>query len=202
MADCEEMAAEVQQPQQPQEQGPHLFVLDPLPALSRRTVEGSIDYFNGDAARASELRAVLNPGKKDVSLRLIDHLVVQYSRHHTIMISTDTSDVPVELWMDYRRALSNYGKRTFDIFKRKQCIRARLCGEEISTTAGQIVFMHWFLKRGLYRFLLDNLQSVRRHMQVCERGGAKKRKIRSPSKLEFVKPQAKMFYGTFKMTYA
>lgn len=80
------------------------------------------------------------------------------------------------------------GKKFFDVFKRKNAIKARLFGQEIDTTVGQLVFLCWYNKRGLAKYMKKHETEVRAHMQLNEKktrksGGGKKvkkRKSRAP----------------------
>lgn len=156
--------------QQQQYQQPYLIITSELNPFTSHLIAPNVRWFNEDKSRAEELANMLLPNRQGTSLRLADHLVVQYSRDHNIMIRSDCSDVPTELWSDYRRILACTGKRFFDVFKRKNAINARLMGTDIVTTVGQIVFLCWYQKRGLPQYMAEHEKEVRYHMQNIERG--------------------------------
>jgi len=182
----------------------YIEIISELSSFAKHLVEPNLNWFNDDKQRAEELGNMLLPGRQGTSLRLADHLVVQYSREHVIMLQ-NAGSVPTELWLDYRRVLAGTGKKYFDVFKRKNAIKARLFGQEIDTTVGQIVFLCWYSKRGLTEYMKKHEQEVRSHMQQNEKKSrktakkTKKRKSRAPSRSECVKPMTKKFIGTFKM---
>jgi hypothetical protein len=95
----------------------YVSITTPIDAFHKQLIRPRIDWFNEDITRAQSLLDSLLPAKGEApSLRLIDHLVVQYAREHSIMIQGD-NDVPFDLWSDYRRKLGSVGKKYFDIFK-------------------------------------------------------------------------------------
>lgn len=153
-------------------QEPFLVITSELNAFAHQLITPNVRWFNEDRARAEELADMLLPTRSGISLRLSDHLVVQYSREHVIMVKGDHGGVPTELWLDYRRILGSTGKKFFDVFKRKNAISARLLGTEIQTTVGQITFLCWYQKRGLHEYMKRNEGKVREHMQRVERGAS------------------------------
>jgi hypothetical protein len=152
--------------------GQHLIITSELSDFAAQLIGPNVRWFNQDIARAEELANMLLPDRQGTSLRLADHLVVQYSREHVIMIQgEEEGGVPTELWLDYRRILACTGKRFFDVFKRKNAINARLLGVDVKTTVGQIVFLCWYQKRGLHLYMAEHEGDVRNHMQNVEKGG-------------------------------
>jgi hypothetical protein len=191
---------------------PFLEITSKLGSFAEHLLKPNIDWFNENLERAEELANMLLPNRQGVSLRLADHLVVQYSREHVIMLQGKDSSVPTELWLDYRRVLSCTGKKFFDVFKRRNSIDATLLGVDIKTTVGQIVFLCWYQKNELPAFMEKNESKVRQHMQEQEKKGGKrkilknsdpgkKKKMRAPSRSDAVKPVTRVFNGPITMTY-
>lgn len=154
------------------EMHPYLVVTSELNAFASQLVGPNVQWFNEKRERAEELANMLLPDRCGTSLRLSDHLVVQYSREHHIAVTGDHHDVPTELWLDYRRILASTGKKYFDVFKRKNAIRAKLLGVEINTTVGQLTFLCWYQKRGLHNYMKEHEAEVREHMQRNERSSS------------------------------
>lgn len=148
---------------------PYLVVTSELNAFASQLIGPNVHWFNQDRKRAEELANMLLPDRSGTSLRLSDHLVVQYSREHDIMVEGDYKGVPTQLWLDYRRILASTGKRFFDVFKRKNAITARLLGTDINTTVGQLTFLCWYQKRGLHEYMREHETEVRMHMQKIEK---------------------------------
>ena len=189
-----------------------LIITSQLGAFAEHLIKPNVDWFNEKKERSEELANMLLPDRQGTSLRLADHLVVQYSRENAIMIKGKESNVPTELWLDYRRVLACTGKKYFDVFKRKNAINARLMGVDIKTTVGQIVFLCWYQKNNLPEFMMENEAKVRRHMQIQEKKGGKrkviknsdpgkKKKLRAPSRSDAVKPVSRLYEGPFLMSY-
>ena len=183
----------------------YLKVTSDLDVFSQYMIAKSLNYFNGDKEKAEELAEMLLPSRKGVSLRLADHLVVQYSRDNDLMIPNPRGGPPIQLWNSYRRTLVVNTKKYFDVFKRKNIIKAVLLDEEIESTVGQIVFLAWYSEKGLVDFMNEHQLDVRKHMQSNEQKTRKRiksetvkmRKPRAPSRSESVKPKSHQFTGEF-----
>ena len=187
----------------------YLQIISDLDIFAEHKIRKSLEYFNASETRAQELADMLLPNRKGVSLRLADHLVVQYSRDKDIMIPDINSDgPPIQLWHDYRRTLVVETKKFFDVFKRKNSIKAILLDETIDTTVGQIVFLCWYCERNLVEYMTFHEIEVRKHMQQIEQKSRKRvktdsvkiRKKRAASRSESVKPTSNQYFGNFKMS--
>ena len=201
-----------QSPEDEEDAVPYLQLRTTCP-LAVHIVTSSVNWFNGSRERAAALADILLPDRKGISLRLIDHLVVQYSRVHVVPVTTGAEGgIPVDLWHDYRRKLSCTGKRYFDVFKRKNSVTATLLGTEIVTTIGQIVFLAWYQMRGLPKYMAVHEKEVRKHMQQAERmakaasrnckANSIQKKARAPSRSDMVKPAPQQHTGAFVLTFA
>jgi hypothetical protein len=194
-----------------------LQVLSEVGTFASRLLAPDLAWFNASPDRVTELERMLLPKKGGTSLRLADHLVVQYSREHTVWVRK-AGNVPAQLWLDYRQRLESTGKRYFDVFKRKNAIRIKIFGKEVESTVGQITFLAWYFYRELHVYMAENEDAIRRHMQRGEKraasdkrktaraateegGGPKKKKCRAPSRADAVKPHAWSFTGSFILKY-
>ena len=104
----------------------------------RCMVGPALEWFNAEPRRAQLLGDVLLPDGRGPSLRLVDHLVVQYAREKDVMVQHQ-GGVPVHLWTHYRRTLGSFGKRHFDVFKRRYHVQLRIGDKEVDATLGQLV---------------------------------------------------------------
>jgi hypothetical protein len=115
-------------------------VTSPLTQFHARLLTSRLDWFNADVARAHLLREFLTPLRSGApSLRLVDHLVVQYAREQTIAVPGEAG-VPIDLWSFYRRMLSSIGKKYFDVFKRRYPLDLCIDGVDVVATIGQVIF--------------------------------------------------------------
>lgn len=144
-----------------------LDILDPLNVFEKTMLNKTLKYFNENRQRSEDLASVLTR-KNKISLRIADHLVVQYSRDNDILVANEYGGPPCSLWSVYRRLSNTSTKKYFDIFKRKDVIRARLFDDEFVTTVGQLQFMAWFSKQNLIEYMNENEQEIRTHMKKTE----------------------------------
>ncbi|KAG5183095.1 hypothetical protein JKP88DRAFT_273070 [Tribonema minus] len=142
-------------------------IVSTLSPESAHMVTEALRWFNDpdDRTRAEALRSVIGSPRTGPSLRLMDHLAVHYSRARGVAVR-GRDGVPVDLWTEYRRALQASGKRYFDAFKRFLPVKARVLGQEVETTLGQLRFLAWFQKLGMHDYLLQHSGEVRAHMQA------------------------------------
>lgn len=178
-------------------------ILTPLDPFHSQLIAPRISWYNEDVTRSQHLLESLVPTR--VSLRLIDHLVVQFARETPIMIKGD-GDVPFDLWSDYRRMLASIGKRFFDVFKRKYHVTLDIMGQRVEATLGQIIFMSWYIQHDLPAYMRDHIEEVRAHMRRMEANFKDKKNnmckgARAPSRTNIVKPIPLCFDGKFELDF-
>ncbi|CAM9786127.1 unnamed protein product [Chrysoparadoxa australica] len=178
--------------------GPHLEVLTPLSREHYCVLLPILNWYNQDPARVTCFSDALFRNRGP-SLRLIDYLVVSYSRHHRVMV-TGQSSLPTDLWDEYRRALGTYGKKLFDVFKRKHYISIRLHGRQeiYEATIGQLTFFQWYQQLGLDKYMEESGSRVREHMKASESGKGRRGSTRHSA----VKPTPNLYLGSVSMEFS
>ena len=156
-------------------------------------LESVLEWFN-DNPHHLEVFLTIVKRKDGLSLRVIDWLVTNYSKTHSITINTH--GIPRDLYRDYHKNLSSLNKCNFDPFCRRQKIQVVLFGkEQRSTTIGQMTFFRWFLKNNVITFLKKNKKLVEMHMKNSDKNCADKKRV---------KPTifcSKSYTGKFKMVF-
>lgn len=177
-----------------------------LETFDNRIMSPRVKWFNQKPERAQDLLKSLTPTKSSAPpLRIVDHMVSKYSREHSIMIPGE-NDVPIDMWTSYRRMLSNVGKDYFDVFKRKHAVLLDVCGTEIKTTIGQVVFFQWYHKLSLNGVLMENFEAIKEHMKETEaelkaRRKSSIKKNRTRSRPDVVKPMSVIHSGHFTLSF-
>ena len=121
-------------------------------------------------------------GKSNISLRIIDWFVTNYSKKNNIMFN-GANKSSMFIYLDYKSQLKAYSKKQFDPF----CRRDRISfiygdeGEGIETTVGQLNFFRWAIKTKIIDYIQENLIDIEKDMnQSISNSYGKKKK--SPSK--------------------
>lgn len=106
-------------------------------------------------------------GKSDISLRLIDWFVTNFSKKHTTIITriVDNNIVHFNVYLSYRSQLKAYSKQQFDPFRRRD--RIKFFYEKdgwIETTIGQLNFFRWVLQNNILEYIADNIENIENDM--------------------------------------
>ena len=124
------------------------------------------------------MRAVLPyiTGDSEVSLRLIDWFVTNFSKKHNVVLSHELADgsgtsVHFNVYLNYRAQLKAYSKQQFDPFRRRD--RIEFFYDEgspsVETTIGQLNFFRWMLQNRVIDYVTRHAAAIERDMIACQR---------------------------------
>jgi hypothetical protein len=133
----------------------------------------SLQRFYSNRDDIKEIVELLN-GTADISLRLIDWFVTNYSKtHNTTYILNGQSFV---VYMNYKNQLKAYSKKLFDPFCRRERILFQIPGyEAFLTTVGKLNFFRWALEKGILEHIKCNKVDIEKEMNLAMREQAKTR---------------------------
>jgi hypothetical protein len=100
-------------------------------------------------------------GKSDLSLRLIDWFVTNYSKKYNISYTTKDKK-HVIVYLSYKSHLKAYSKKMFDPF----CRWKRIKFSEMDTTVGQLNFFEWAISDEVLDYLETNREAVHADMET------------------------------------
>ncbi|CAM9706410.1 unnamed protein product [Ectocarpus sp. 6 AP-2014] len=156
-------------------------------------LESILAWYNEDEGNVRRFVEVVKR-KNGMSLRVIDWLVTNFSKVHSVVINAQ-SGMPVDLNRDYQKHLVAYNKKNMDPFARRNKIKISLFGEEErSSTVGQLNFFRWYYKNGINVYLNKHRDMVEHHMKENE--GKHQSRARG---CRFF--PVKSFSGRFNMTF-
>lgn len=113
-------------------------------------------------------------GTSDVSLRLIDWFVTNYSKTHSISYILNNQKFCV--YMNYKNQLKAYSKKLFDPFCRRERILFQIPGyEPFLTTVGKLNFFRWAIEKGILNYIKGHQPEIEREMNLAMREQAKVR---------------------------
>uniref|UniRef100_A0A6G6AAE9 Uncharacterized protein n=1 Tax=Borely moumouvirus TaxID=2712067 RepID=A0A6G6AAE9_9VIRU len=95
-------------------------------------------------------------GHHQISLRMIDWFVVNYSKKYNIIL-----DGHFNIQKEYRSKLKYYRKEYFDVFCRKhKCIFYTQTEEEIELSIGQLNFFNWCIENNILDYIKKNQSDI------------------------------------------
>lgn len=133
------------------------------------------------SARDDKVEVInLLEGTAQVSLRLIDWFVTNYSKQHNISYILQGQEFLV--YTNYKSQLKAYSKKLFDPFCRRERIMFQIQGYPMfQTTVGKLNFFRWALEKGVLDYITLNLQKIEAAMNASARQVQKARKAASQS---------------------
>jgi hypothetical protein len=126
-------------------------------------------------SKPSSLRVFLNiiNGNSDVSLRLIDWFVTNYSKKKNVFIvkskANGVSD-HINVYLHYRSQLRAFSKHLFDPFRRQDKIT--FCYDKqnsVQTTIGQLNFFRWAIENEVLTYIQSNYDDIVSDMNTTQK---------------------------------
>jgi hypothetical protein len=146
-------------------------------------------------------------GKSDVSLRLLDWFVTNYSKKYsTIITKADPTNnvVHFNVYLSYRSQLKAYSKQNFDPFRRRERIKFYYQKDKVvETTIGQLNFFRWIIQNNILEYVQSHIKDIEEDMINTQKVATipavqKKRLELSQSKLK----NMNMFEGKRTISFA
>ena len=101
-------------------------------------------------------------GDSQISLRLIDWFVTNYSKKNFVIIKKNTR---FNVYIDYKLKLKAYSKKRFDPFCRWDRITIPYKKDSLmETTIGQLNFFRWILENNILEYIKSHIQEINQDM--------------------------------------
>lgn len=128
----------------------------------------SLSHFYDNRNNISRIIPIIN-GESDISLRLLDWFVTNYSKKHNIILvrkpSSYIGQTYFNVYSEYRKQLKSYNKQHFDPFRRKDRIKYYYEPHEyVETTIGQLTFFKWVLEEGILDYIACHMNDIEEDM--------------------------------------
>lgn len=134
----------------------------------------SLQHFYTDRSDIQEILSLFE-GNSEISLRLIDWFVTNYSKIHNISYIHKGQEFFV--YIDYKNQLKAYSKKLFDPFCRRERIMFQLKDiPPFITTVGKLNFFRWAIEKGIIDYIKLNLKYIEKEMNNSAREIQKIRK--------------------------
>ena len=111
-------------------------------------------------------------GTSEVSLRLIDWFVTNFSKAHSTSYILHGQEFVV--YMNYKNQLKAYSKKLFDPFCRRERISFQIPGHEaFLTTVGKLNFFRWAIEKGILDYIKGHQTEIEKEMNSAMKEQAK-----------------------------
>lgn len=160
----------------------------------------SLSKFYASKTNIEKIVPIIN-GKSEISLRLLDWFVTNYSKKTVTNIAIGEESVNV--YLSYRSQLKAYSKQQFDPFRRRDRITFYYDKEDfVETTIGQLNFFRWVIQNNILEYIFENIKDIEKDMfsmqKKCSLEKGKKKRIELTK--SFVK-NMNVFEGTRTMSF-
>jgi hypothetical protein len=127
-------------------------------------------YHENGGENMEKMLAVIN-GTTNISLRIMDWFVTNYSKKHYTVYDLEGSGTPpkrFKVYVDYKLKLRAYSKKRFDPFCRWERINVPHMGGTtyIQTTLGQLNFFKWAIENQVLRYIHENYSVIESDMNI------------------------------------
>ena len=145
--------------------------VDPDPQTRKRKIHckqelivNSLQKFYATCEDKGEVMKLLE-GTSDISLRLIDWFVTNYSKQHNI--SYILAGQEFLIYTNYKAQLKAYSKKLFDPFCRRERIMFQIEGYPMfQTTVGKLNFFRWAIEKGVLNYIKLNIPRIEKAMNA------------------------------------
>ena len=135
-----------------------------------------LDYYR----RNNNLEFMLNiiNGTSNISLRIVDWFVTNYSKKYYTVIQRHASETDrLKIYDDYKLKLRSYSKKRFDPFCRWERITIPFNETtHVQTTIGQLNFFKWALENGIIDYIGNNIKTIELDMNSRNNSRSKENK--------------------------
>ena len=126
-------------------------------------------YNENNSENMERMLSVIN-GTTNISLRIMDWFVTNYSKkHYTVydLVGSGVGAKRFKVYVDYKLKLRAYSKKRFDPFCRWDRINVPYKnGTYIQTTLGQLNFFKWAIENEVIRYIQDNYSAIEADMNI------------------------------------
>lgn len=125
----------------------------------------SLKIFFSNSDNINIIIPIIN-GTSNISLRLIDWFVTNYSKkNNTSIDNNNLSTRKFIVYIDYKSQLKAYTKKQFDPFCRRERIRFYYDNQSfIVTTVGQLNFFRWAIKFNIINYIYNFIKDIESDM--------------------------------------
>ena len=149
----------------------------------------SLSKFYADKHNIRRILPVIN-GESEVSLRLIDWFITNYSKKNQTIIPTKNKDGTLQhmnVYLSYRSQLKSYSKTYFDPFRRRDRITFFYdTNKSIETTIGQLNMFRWILQSNILEYVQNHRKDIEQDMIKTQKDNQQKKQNKENIKVKVI----------------
>ena len=126
----------------------------------------SLSKFYSNKTNIHKIIPIIN-GESEISLRLIDWFITNYSKKNQTIITKKVNGnvVHLNVYLSYRSQLKSYSKTNFDPFRRRDRITFYYDNRNsIETTIGQLNMFRWILQSDVLEYVDEHKKAIEQDM--------------------------------------
>jgi hypothetical protein len=165
--------------------------MDKKPTKSNDLLMQSLAKFYSNKTNIQKIIPIIN-GKSELSLRLIDWFITNYSKkNHTIITKrVNNNVVHLNVYLSYRSQLKSYSKTYFDPFRRRDRITFYYDEKNsIETTIGQLNMFRWILQSDILEYVKDNKKIIEEDMIKTQKENIQKKMNKENIKVKVIQTE-------------
>lgn len=135
--------------------------------------------------------------KSEISLRLIDWFVTNYSKKNNTVITKEKNGniIHFNVYLSYRNQLKAYSKEKFDPFRRNEHIMFYYDVEKsIETTHGQLNFFRWVLQNDILEYIQEHIKDIETDMLTTQKQNQNKKKDEENMRIKTIQTENGIIY--------
>lgn len=127
------------------------------------------NYYKNHKTELNKMVKIIQ-GKSNISLRIIDWFITNYSKKYNILIdktskTQKTSKNTFNVHHNYKTQLKSFSKKQFDPFRRNSRIDFEYAnGKTIETTVAQLNFFRWAFKNQIIDYIQKKYKIIEKDM--------------------------------------
>lgn len=127
----------------------------------------SLSKFYSSKSNIQKILPIIS-GKSNISLRLLDWFVTNYSKKTSTIITLSNKEnnvVHFNVYLSYRSQLKAYSKQQFDPFRRRDRINFYYEKDSfLETTIGQLNFFKWVIQNNILEYIDQHNEEIEKDM--------------------------------------
>jgi len=151
----------------------------------------SLSKFYSNKSNVLRVKPIIN-GESDISLRLIDWFITNYSKKHSTIITRKVNNniVHLNVFLSYRSQLKSYSKSYFDPFRRKDRVKFYYDKDNyLETTIGQLNMFRWILVNDILEFVKDHKEDIEADMIATQKENQKRKLNKDNIKVKVIETE-------------
>lgn len=135
--------------------------------------------------------------KSDISLRLVDWFVTNYSKKNNTVITKEKNGniMHFNVYLSYRNQLKAYSKEKFDPFRRNEHIVFFYdVDKSIETTHGQLNFFRWVIQNEILEHIQEKFTQIESDMLTTQKQNQSKKKDDENMRIKAVQTENGVVY--------